>query len=111
MSMNTLDIVGKSGDTFAETSTNTAQNLDNGTSLAFKNSDGKLLTALFLQVQTNDLRFCYGSTPVQGGLGMTLYEGQNIYLRNPANIRSFKYISNVADAHAELMITPFYGNF
>lgn len=109
--MNTLEIVGKSGDTFIESSTNTVQNLDDGTSMAFKDSDGRLLTALFIQVQTNDIRFCYGSTPVQGGLGMVLYEGQNIYLRNPANIRNFKYISNVADSHASLMITPFYGNF
>ncbi len=108
--MNILEMRGKAGDTFSEVSTDTAQDLDAGTTLAFKDSDGRLITALLIQVQDNDLRFCYGSTPVQSGLGMTLAIGQTLYLENPANIRAFRYISNTSGDHATLMITPFYGN-
>lgn len=108
--MNIIELVGKAGSTFSETSTDTAQTLDAGTSMAFKDSDDRLITSLLLQVQDKDLRFCYGSTPVPAGLGMVLYIGQTLYLKNPANIRALKYISNVAGEHATLMITPFYGN-
>ena len=108
--MNVLEVRGKAGNTFSEASTNTAQDLDTDTTLAFKDSNGRLITALLIQVQDNDLRFCYGSTPEPGGLGMVLAKEQNLYLENPANIRAFEYISNIAGAHATLMITPFYGN-
>ena len=109
--MNILNVRGKAGDTFSELSTNTAQDLDTDTTLAFKDSDGRLITSLLIQVQDNDLRFCYGSTPAPGGLGMILVIGQTLYLENPANIRALEYISNVAGAHATLMITPFYGEY
>lgn len=108
--MNILELVGKAGDTFSEASTDTVQTLDTGTTLDFKDSEGRLVTSLLIQVQDNDLRFCYGSTPEPGGLGMILYIGQTLYLKNPANIRALKYISNVAGNHATLMITSFYGN-
>jgi len=109
--MNILEIRGKAGKTFSELSTNTAQTLDAGTTLAFKDSDGRLITALLIQVQDNDIRFCYGDTPVQGGLGMVLIIGQTLYLENPANIRAFEYISNTSGNHATMMITPFYGKY
>ena len=108
--MNIIEVVGKAGNTFSELSTDSAQDLDTDTTLAFKDSDDRLLTSLFIQVQDNDLRFCYGSTPEPGGLGMVLSVGQTLYLKNPANIRALEYISNVAGDHATLMITPFYGN-
>lgn len=109
--MNIIEVVGRAGDTFSELSTDSAQDLDTDTSLSFTDSKNRLITALFIQVQDNDLRFCYGSTPAQGGLGMVLYIGQTLYLRNPANIRAFEYISNVAGKHATLMMAPFYGNY
>ena len=109
--MLTINVRGRAGDTFSETSTNTAQDLDTGTVMSFKDSDDRLITSLYLQVQSNDLSFCFGATPVQGGLGILLTVGQTLYIENPANIRGFKYISNVADAHATLVITPFYGNY
>lgn len=108
--MNVLEVRGKAGNTFSEPSTNTAQGLDAGTTLAFKDSDDRLITSLLVQIQDNDIRFCFGSTPTQAGLGMILAKDQDIYLENPANIRAFKYISKTAGAHATMMITPFYGN-
>lgn len=108
--MNILEVTGKAGVTFSEVSTNSAQDLETDTTMDFKDSDGRLITSLLIQVQDNDLRFCFGSTPVQSGLGMVLYIGQTLYLKNPANIRAFEYISNVDGAHATLMITSFYGN-
>jgi len=107
--MNILEVRGKAGKTFSEASTNTAQTLDAGTTLAFKDSDGRLITSLLIQIQDNDIRFCFGDTPVQGGLGMILAKDQDLYLENPANIRAFEYISKTAGAHATMMITPFYG--
>ena len=109
--MNVLEISGKAGDTITEAVTDAEQNLDDDTALALKDSDGNLITALLITVETHDIKFCYGSTPVQNGLGHILTTSQNLYLRNPANIRSFNYINKTNASNAVLMLTPFYGDF
>lgn len=106
-----LEITGKAGNTITEVVTDTSQNLDTDSSLVFKNSSGDLITALLLTVESNDIKFCHGSTPVQGGLGHILQKDQSYYLRNPANIRSLNYINKTNGAAADLMLTPFYGEF
>ena len=106
-----LEIAGKAGNTITEAVTDAAQNLDTDTALAFKDSNGKLITALLITVETNDIKFCYGSTPVQGGLGHILTTTQSLYLRNPGNIRNFNYINKTNAANAVLMLTPFYGEY
>jgi len=108
--MNTLEVTGTAGDTITEAATDAKQNLDADTALAFKDSDGSLISGLLISVETYDLKFCHGSTPVQGGLGHTLISGQTYYIRNPANIRSFNYINETNGENAVLMLTPFYGD-
>lgn len=106
--MNIIEVSGKAGNTIIEVVTDTFQNLDTDSLLAFKNSDSGLLTGLLITVESNDIKFCFGSTPVQGGLGHVLIDGQSLYIRNPANARSFNYINKTNAANASLMLTPFY---
>ena len=107
---NILQVSGRAGSTFLETSTDVAKTLDD-TSLVFKDSKDRLITSLLIQIQDNELRFCFDAIPIVSGLGMILYLGQHIYLTNPANIRSFTYISNISGSHVSMMITPFYGGY
>lgn len=109
--MITIEITGKAGNTITEAVTDTAQNLDDDSSLAFKNSDDDLISGLLITVETNDIKFCHGSTPVQSGLGHILIAGQSYYIRNPADVRSFNYINETNAANAVLMMTPFYGEY
>lgn len=109
--LTTIELMGKAGNTITDAVTDTAQNLDDDSTLVFKNSDGDLLSALLITVVTNDIKFCHGSTPVQAGLGHELAVGQSYYIRNPANARSFNYINKTNGANATLMLTPFYGEF
>lgn len=104
-----METTGVAGNTITEAATDASQNLDSGSSLAMKNSDDKLITALLITVTGNDLKFCIGSTPVQSGLGHVLTTDQSLFLRNAANIRAFNYINDTNGSNSVLMMTPFYG--
>lgn len=103
-----IEISGKAGNTITDVASDASQNLDTNSSLAFKNSAGDLLTGLLITIETHDIKFCFGSTPVQGGLGHVLIDGQSLYIRSPANARAFNYINKTAGSNAVLMLTPFY---
>lgn len=109
--MNTMEVTGKAGNTFTVTSTDDSQNLDAIVAMVFKNSDGDLLTSLLITVDTKDIKFCFGSTPVQAGLGHVLTTTGSLYIRNPANARAFNFISKDSGQHGALMLTPYYGDF
>lgn len=110
--MRVIQFTGKTGSTVAETSTNTAQDIDTGiTGLAFKNSDGVLISSLFITCSANDLRYSFIATPIESALGHVLVKDRDgIWIHGAANIRAFRYISSVAGAHAVLALTPFYGD-
>lgn len=103
---------GLAGTTVAETSTNTAQNIDTGvTGIAFKNSDDVLISSLFITCSVNDLRYSFTATPVESALGHVLVKAsEGIWIYGAANIRAFRFISSATDAHAVLSMTPFYGD-
>lgn len=103
---------GLAGTTVAETSTNTAQDIDTGiTGIAFKNSDDVLISSLFITCSANNLRYAFTATPVESGLGHVLVKDRDgIWIYGAANIRAFNFISSATDAHAVLALTPFYGD-
>lgn len=109
--MNVIEITGKAGNTFTVASTDTSQNLDAIVAMVFKDSNGRLVTTLLITVNTKDISFCFGSTPVQGGLGHILTTNMSLYLRNPANMRAFNFISKASGEAGALMITPYYGDY
>lgn len=109
--MRIIEFWGTAGTTIAEASTNTAQDLDTGTVLAFKNADGKLITALFITCTTHPIRYAFGATPVASGLGHLLPKDQApVLILGAANIRAFRYISATAGNHAAITFTPLYGD-
>ena len=103
---------GRAGTTVAETSTDTAQSIDAGvTDIAFKNSDGDLISGLLITCSSENLRYSFTATPVESALGHVLVKDRDgIFIEGAANIRAFRFISAVAAAHAVLALTPFYGD-
>jgi hypothetical protein len=110
--MRTIKFTGLAGTTVAETSTDAVQNIDTGvTGIAFKNSDGDLISSLFITCSANDLRYSFTANPAAAGLGHVLVKGsEGIWIYGAANIRAFRFISSGAAAHAVLAMTPFYGD-
>lgn len=107
----TIEFWGKAGTTIAEASTDAAQDLDTGTALAFKNSDGKIITGLFITCTTHPIRYAFTATPVESGLGHVLPKDQApVLILGAANIRAFKYISATTGNHAAITFTPLYGD-
>lgn len=109
--MRTIEFWGRAGTTIAEASTDTAQDIDTGTAIAFKNSDGDLISALFITVADHPLRYAFNATPVESGLGHILPKDQApVLILGAANIRALRYISSTSGNHAAITFTPLYGN-
>lgn len=109
--MRTIEFWGVAGATIAEASTDTAQDLDTGTVIAFKNIAGDLITALFITCANHPIRYAFGATPVESGLGHILPKDQApVLILGAANIRAFRYISATAGNHAAITFTPLYGD-
>lgn len=101
---------GIAGTTIAEASTDIAQSIDDGTTILFKNSDGVLISALFITCTNNPLRYAFNETPIEAGLGHILPKDQPpVRILGTANIRAFRYISSTFGNHAAISFTPFYG--
>lgn len=109
--MRTIEFWGRSGVTIAEASTDTAQSIDEGTTIEFKNSDGDLISALLITCANHPIRYAYGATPVESSFGHILPKDQApILILGAANIRAFRYISASAGNHAAITFTPLYGD-
>lgn len=85
------------------TSTDAAQSIAD----AVTKSSNKSPSSILITCETADIRFAFGSTPTTT-LGHILYATYSIVLDNPKAIRDFKFISETAGTHGDLMITPFY---
>ena len=110
--MRTINFTGIAGSTVAESATNTAQSIDTGVAgVAFKNSDGVLISSILITCSGNDLRYSFTSTPVVAGLGHVLVKASDgVLIYGAANIRAFRFINSATDATAVLALTPFYGD-
>lgn len=97
------------GTTVEEASTDTAQDIDTGTAILFKDSEGKLITALFITCTDHPIRYAFNATPVESGLGHLLPKDEApVLILGAINIRALKYISATAGNHAAISFTPFY---
>lgn len=85
------------------TSTDTAQTLD--TTIDQINSYSPI--SILITCETNDIRFAFGVNPTTA-LGHIIYATYSIVLNNPKSIRDFRFISETAGAHGDLMVTAFY---
>jgi len=62
--------------------------------------------AVLITCEDNDIRFAWGTNPVQSGVGHILYVGQSLKLTNHKQIIDFRFINKTAQSNAVLMITP-----
>lgn len=85
-------------------SSNTAATIS---SAYYTHSDGnRLAVGMTITVETNSIRFAYGTNPTQAGLGTLVTAGSIITLNSIAKIKAFRYISAVLDTHATLQFHP-----
>lgn len=96
-------------------STNTAQGLPDSVKYrdgdsANKESNNKA-KAVFITNEGNPIRYAFNATPTQDsgtGLGHILPAGSSIRLTSWEHINNFQVISQAADTHGNLQITPEY---
>ena len=99
---------GVPGDTFKQTSTDTATGL---TAASLLSDSGNRCIGILIYCEAQGVRFGFGDcTLAQGvtGLGHVIDDGEWMYIRSSAAIKSMKIISHINGAHGTLSITPFF---
>jgi hypothetical protein len=64
------------------------------------------VSAVLITCEDNDIRFSWGTDPVQGGVGHVLAAGQSLKLTNHKQIIDFRFINKTNSSNAVLQITP-----
>ena len=64
------------------------------------------VVAVLITCEDNDVRFAWGTDPVQGGVGHILYVAQSLKLTNTKQIMDFRFINKTNGSDGVLMITP-----
>ena len=110
MSISNVHIVGgQPQPTYQVNSTNTAQGIaDAKKYVASSNVNDKPCHGAMITIETNDIRYSFSTTPTQsGGLGVghLAGDGDALKLNSFKAVNDFKFISNIAGAHAMLTIT------
>lgn len=114
-----IEMAGEPGTTISYTCGDTAKQLTDVTGWVAqktttvnsvprkRNVIGALIT-----VETHDIRFSYGTNPVQSGsvIGHILYATQSIKLNNHKQIIDFRFINKTGGSNAVLRITPEFSN-
>lgn len=61
--------------------------------------------------EDNAIRYAFGGViPTAANLGHVLAANESLVIGHPASIASFRYLSSVANSHANLQITGEYGS-
>lgn len=105
---NVITTRGMPGETFTQTSTNTAQSL---TAASILGSSGAPSIGALITFETNDVKYAFGgATPVSSGLGHTadVSVQPTLWLDSGNAVKTFEFISAVAGAHGVLQVTPFF---
>ena len=100
-----LSFGGRNGPTVRAASTNASQ------AVADLIAAGGNIMGVLITCETNAIRFALGSTvPTQdpAGTGHILLSAQSIKVMGSHAVRSLRFISQAAGAHAVLQITPEY---
>jgi hypothetical protein len=66
------------------------------------------IKAILLSCETADVRFAFGATPTQAGLGHILHATQDLRLVSPSLIQRMKIISKTALTPAKIQVTLEY---
>ena len=106
--MNVITTRGMPGDTFSQTSTNTAAAL---TAANILGSSGARAIGALITFDSNDIKYCMGgATPVSSALGHIADVSVNptLWLDSGNAVKTFKFISAVAGAHGVIHVTPFF---
>lgn len=103
-----LQTTGEPLTTLAHTCGDTAEQVDDISSFV-RQSGGKNVVGLLITVETNDIRFAWGTNPTQGGspdVGHVLSAGGSLKLSNHKQIIDFRFINKTNGADAVLQVTP-----
>ena len=108
-----MEITGEPQTTLKHTCGDSAETLDDVTDMVFQVTKTKVgapykcnVVGVLITVETYDIRFSWGTDPVQNGVGHLLTVGQSIKLTNPKQILDFRFINKTNAENSILMITP-----
>ncbi len=104
--------LGIPGTTVEHTSTATAQQLTDITSMVMQ-SEGRNAEVDLITVETNPIGFSWGTDPVIGGVGHYLpkWEATNdshLILEGSRMIADFRFITYSGTSHGVMNVTPFF---
>ena len=108
-----ISVLSENGLTQQIASTNIAQFLPNAILYSTGAVTGKKAKSIVIQCETNDIRYAIETVVIAGGVGHLMIDGVNsvssiIKIEGFSFINNFNFISNVADTHGVLNITPEY---
>ena len=92
--------------TLKHTCGDTAETLIDNVTGFVAQSSGKNVIGVLITCEDNDIRFAWGTNPVQSGVGHVLSDGQSLKLTNHKQIIDFRFINKTNASNAVLMITP-----
>ena len=106
MGKKNFTMTGEPLTTLKHTCGDTAETLiDDVTGFVAQSSNVNVVGCL-ITCEENDVRFAWGTNPVQGGVGHILYNGQSLKLSNHKQIIDFRFINKTNGSNGVLMITP-----
>ena len=112
-------IMGEAGDTFRVAADDTSNALiaDGGLTMlgTAPTSRGgqRVVQAVLITCESNSVRIAFSTAAVQTGgaqVGHVLTPNSSIWVSNPKNIRSLRYINHTNGSNGVLQVTPFYAN-
>lgn len=70
--------------------------------------NGQLAIAVVITCEDNPIRYSFGVTPTQAGLGHILYPAGSLKISNSASVSSFRFINHTNAANAVIQVTGEY---
>jgi len=108
-----MEMTGEPLTTLTHTCDDTAETLDDVTGFVFQTTVTKAgapfkanVVAVLITCEDYDIKFAWGTNPVQAGVGHILAVGQSMKLTNYKQINDFRFINENNGEDAVLQITP-----
>lgn len=100
------EIGGSPLESFEQASTDAVQYLSEGALAFTTDADLKNRRSIHCVITVEDapIRFSFLADPVSGGLGKRVDPGQEIHLNYFAQIKQFRFISDISGNHANLQV-------
>lgn len=103
--MDALQSTGNPLTTLKHTCGDVAETFQSITSYVAQSS-GKNVVGVLITVETNPIRFSWGTAPTQAGVGHPLEVGASLKLTNHKQIIDFRFINKTNGSNAVINITP-----